>query len=87
MYLARKRNVAALADVLNERRDEIVGRFADRLYELIASTALKREDVIDSLAEFLDEVIAGIRADQARGKLATTTTDSPTARAHGRHTR
>jgi len=76
--------VASLADVLQARRDEIVGRFADRLYQLIASSALRREDVIDSLAEFLDEVIAGIRADQERGQIGTSTTDSPTARAHGR---
>ncbi|HEY8927400.1 MAG TPA: HAMP domain-containing sensor histidine kinase [Polyangia bacterium] len=76
--------MAALADVLQARRDEIVERFADRLYQLIASSALRREDVIDSLGDFLDEVIAGIRVDQQRGQLGVATTDSPTARAHGR---
>jgi signal transduction histidine kinase len=76
--------VARLADVLQARRDDIVQRFADRLYELIASTALRRDDVIDSLSDFLDELIDGIRADQERGRLGAATTDSPTARAHGR---
>jgi len=75
--------VASLADVLEERSDEIVQRFADRLYESIASTSLDREDVIDSLNQFLHEVVRGIRADREAGRIGAVTADSTTARAHG----
>jgi len=72
-----------LADVLESRAEEIVQRFADRLYQIVASRALDRDDVIDSLRGFLHEVIQGIRADQQSGRVGTASADSPTARAHG----
>jgi len=78
-----KAGVPTLADVLEERSDEIVQRFADRLYESIASTSLHREDVIDSLNQFLHEVVRGIRADGQAGRIGAVTADSATARAHG----
>lgn len=73
-----------LADVLEARLEDIVQRFADRLYASVASTALQREDVIDSLRGFLHEVIHGLRADQQAGQVGAMTADSTTARAHGR---
>lgn len=76
--------MATLADVLEARAEEIVQRFADRLYESIASTSLKREDVIDSLREFLGEVISGIRADQENRRIGALSAESLTAREHGR---
>jgi signal transduction histidine kinase len=76
--------VATLADVLEARSEEIVQRFAERLYESIASTALRREDVIDSLKDFLQELIEGIRIDQRQGRVGAVTSESLTARAHGR---
>ena len=82
-YLLERR-VATLADVLEARAEEIVQRFADRLYESIASTSLKREDVIDSLREFLGEVISGIRADQENRRIGALSAESLTAREHGR---
>lgn len=75
--------MATLADVLEERSDEIVQRFADRLYESIASTSLNREDVIDSLNQFLGEVVRGIRADGEARRIGAVTAESATARAHG----
>src|SRR3569623_2512329 len=73
-----------LADVLEARSKEIVQRFAERLYESIASRALNREDVIDSLNQFLDEVVHGIRSDQRSGRSGGVAADSATAAAHGR---
>jgi len=73
-----------LADVLEARSKEIVQRFAERLYESIASRALNREDVIDSLNQFLDEVVHGIRSDQRAGRIGVVAADSATAAAHGR---
>jgi len=75
--------VTTLADVLEARSAEIVQRFADRLYESIASTSLDRDAVIDSLNQFLGEVIRGIRADRQAGRIGAVSTDSATAREHG----
>jgi signal transduction histidine kinase len=75
--------VATLADVLEERSEEIVQRFAERLYESIASESLNRDDVIDSLSDFLGEVVRGIRADEEAGRIGAVASDSATARAHG----
>jgi signal transduction histidine kinase len=75
--------VSTLADVLEGRAETIVQRFADALYQSIASTALDREAVIDSLRDFLHEMIDGVRADQDQGRVGAVRADSQTARAHG----
>jgi len=73
-----------LADVLESRSNEIVQRFADRLYESIASEAMERDDVIDSLKQFLGEVVHGIRTDQQVGRIGAVSADSATAAEHGK---
>lgn len=76
--------MSTLADVLERRAENIVQRFADSLYQSIASKALDRDAVIDSLREFLHEVIHGIRADEVEGRVGAVRADSQTAREHGR---
>jgi signal transduction histidine kinase len=73
-----------LAKVLETRAEDIAQRFADRLYQSIASTALDRDTVIDSLRDFLHEIVAGLRADETDGRVGAVRADSLTAREHGR---
>ena len=76
--------MTTLAEVLDEHIEEIVQRFADRLYQSIAATALEREAVIDSLRDFLKELVGGLRADENARRVGAVRADSPTAREHGR---
>jgi signal transduction histidine kinase len=56
-----------LATLLRERREEIVQRFVERARSVGASEALPREDIIDSLREYLDELAARVSRDSASG--------------------
>jgi signal transduction histidine kinase len=73
--------MSSLADLIDGRTEEIVNRFADRIYASAAAVSLPREEIIDSLREFLAELSAALRAGARRAREAGAT--SLPAQQHG----
>jgi hypothetical protein len=53
---------SALADLIEEKREEVVRRFATRAKAGDAAQSLPDEQVIDSLRSFIDELVADVRS-------------------------
>jgi signal transduction histidine kinase len=72
-----------LADLLEARTEAIVDRFVDRARGVGASTALPREEIIDSLREYIVELATSFaeKNDAVGGDAG----DALIARAHARH--
>jgi signal transduction histidine kinase len=73
-------SMSALVSLIRQKRETIAQRFAEHLYATSASPALPREEVIDSLREFLDELTARLSVPQCGDVGAPT---SPSAWSHG----
>lgn len=76
--------MSKLADIIEHNRDEITQRFVNRLYQTMVPGSIRREDVIDSLHEFLDEIAQGIRYAERSAAHEPYTGPSRTASEHGR---
>ena len=74
----------SLASLLEARREDILQRWLDRVKERATLGGLSRPELMNSLPEFLDEVISALR----RQALTDTTEPSPAftavAEEHGR---
>jgi signal transduction histidine kinase len=56
--------VSQLADLIERHTEEISQRFAARSKETFVAQSLDDEQVIDSLRDFLDEIVRGLRAEE-----------------------
>jgi hypothetical protein len=76
--------MSKLADLMEAKREEIARRYTARLDERLAATALDAAAVADSVREFVDELVAGLRREVGRGEAHTPDAPrSPTAAEHG----
>jgi hypothetical protein len=76
--------VSQLAEIIEARRDEVAQRWADQLFSTGVPKSLRREDVIDNLQPFLDEILEGLRREQGLRQHAHTVEASAIAKGHGR---
>jgi signal transduction histidine kinase len=56
--------VSGLAQLLERNRETLAQAFADRAYAEVATSALDREQLIDSLRAFVDEIATALRGEQ-----------------------
>lgn len=75
--------MSQLADMLDDQREEIVQRWVDKLFSTGVPESVKREDVIDSMRDFLDELAEALREDQGFGRQPPSAEASATAKGHG----
>jgi len=76
--------VNKLADIIEARREEIVHRWSDQLFASGVPESIRREDVIDNMKPFLDELIEGLRREQGFEQHLHTTESSAISKGHGR---
>jgi len=76
--------VSQLADFIEAEREHISQRWADQLFATTAPASLDREDVIDSLREFLDEIATGLRREAGLHQHSHATLPSAIAKGHGK---
>lgn len=76
--------MTALSETISQNRETIAQRFAEHLYGSSAAASLPREQVIDSLREFLDELVAALRAPSASLEHDSRMFTSAAATSHGK---
>ena len=76
--------MSQLADMIEARVEEITQRWADQLFATGVPSAVKREDVIDSLREFLAEIARALRKEQGFHQHSHMAETSSIAKGHGR---
>jgi len=76
--------VSQLGDFIEAEREHLTQRWVDQLFATTAPDSLNREDVIDSLREFLDEIIAALRREQGFHQHTHTAITSALAKGHGK---
>jgi signal transduction histidine kinase len=76
--------VSQLADIIEARRDEVVQRWSDHLFATGVPESIRREDVIDTMRPFLDELIEGLRREHGFQQHLHTTGSSAVSKGHGR---
>jgi hypothetical protein len=53
--------MSTLAEYIEGRREQIVQRWVDDLVQRTASQALDRETLVDSMREFLDQLVEALK--------------------------
>jgi hypothetical protein len=76
--------VSQLADFMEAQREAIVQRWADALFATGVPLSVHREEVIDSLRDFIDELAAGLLREHGFQQHTQTTEASSVARRHGK---
>lgn len=76
--------MSQLANVIQARREDISQRWADQLFDEGVPESVQREDVLDSVREFLDAITAGLRTDQGFEQHPDTAEASGIAKGHGK---
>ncbi len=80
----RKDPVSQLADLIERYTEEISQRFAVRSKETFVAQSLDDEQVIDSLRDFLDEIVRGLRAEETQSAPQGNPPRSEGASKHGK---
>jgi signal transduction histidine kinase len=75
--------VSTLAQLLERNRENLAQRFADRASTEVASRALDREQLIDSLRDFIDEIARAVGGEGGSGD-GTAVRQSAAATDHGK---
>lgn len=75
--------MSGLAEFIESKNEEIVQRWADGLYQSAVPESLARDEVIDSLREFLDELASALRREGETREARGLARPSKTAAAHG----
>lgn len=75
--------MSALADMIDGRQEEIVQKWVDHLFATDVPRSLQREEVIDSLRQFLTEISRALREEPHPAQALVSAGSSPTAREHG----
>ena len=75
--------MSQLADILETRRDEVVERWSDQLFATGMPESLQREDVIDNMRPFLDELIEELRREPGFQQHPHTAGASAISKGHG----
>ena len=76
--------MSQLGDFIQAEREHITQRWVDQVFATTAPDSLNREDVIDSLREFLDEISAALRREQGFHQHTHTAVTSALAKGHGK---
>ena len=75
--------MTTLARILHVERESVVQRFADRIFQTTDVPAVAREDVINSLREFLAELVAALEDEQPSDPLEMPADPIASAIEHG----
>jgi len=73
----------ALHDILVVKRDEVLRRWKTQVQGTLAPEAMPALEIIDHVPEFLDEILAALRADAGLLSAAPPSKQSTTAATHG----
>ena len=75
--------MSQLADIIEARRDEVIHRWSDQLFATGVPESIRREDVIDNMRPFLDELISGLRREYGFHQHLHTAESSAISKGHG----
>jgi signal transduction histidine kinase len=76
--------VGQLADFIEARREEITQEWVEQLFATDVPPSLEREDVINNLRDYLNELVRGLREDLGLHQHTHTAVPSTFAKGHGR---
>ena len=76
--------MSQLANIIEDRREEVAQRWADQLFATGVPQSIHRADVINNLKPFLDEMVDGLRREQGFFQHLHTVEASATAKGHGK---
>jgi signal transduction histidine kinase len=76
--------VSQLADVLEAKCEELTQRWADQLFAAGVPESLHREDVINSMGDFLSELVEALRREQGFHQHSQSAEASAIAKGHGK---